>query len=132
MSRTYRLRKAGYLPWWADYTWKQWVDINPNEEIDPSWEIRCVHYYSIYTKVRYERKLQGKELKKIVSLSYRDKGVPFKEHGPHWFRNLYSQRPHRRAAKVAIAKWVRYNDYHDDCMTTDLIVESKPKLEYWT
>lgn len=126
MSRTYRLRKAGYLPWWADYTWKQWVDVKPNEEIDPSWEIRCVQFYSTYTKVQYERKLQGKELKKIKALLFRDKTNSCKEPGNSRFRNLVEERPLRMYNKKELYKWYKYVDYEP------IIRSKQEKIVYYT
>lgn len=49
----------------------------------------------------------------------------FQEPGPSWYRNLYSERPHRRASKEELRKFNILEEYEP-------MILSKPKLEYWT
>jgi hypothetical protein len=124
MSRTYRF-KNGYIPWFASQEWKTWVRIEDDEEIDPSWEVR-VHFFSWITRRTYlERKLEGKELKKVLSKENRVQRRYFKEPGPHWYRRMTTEVPQRREAKRELKKWMKNPEYEVQ------LIPKKP-LEYWT
>lgn len=121
MSRTYRFRKGKFIPWWNDYSWKEWVNIR-EEDIDPTWEVRLNERSRIF---KYARKLTGKELKKVKAFQYQDRTFSCKEPGPHWFRNLYTDRPQRREAKRQLKKFLLDTDF-------EVIINPKDPLEYWT
>lgn len=115
MSRTYRFKK-NVMPkhWW--FEWDLWVEAEPDWDgpVDYSW------YHP-------RRRLQPheKEYKRQLARHHRDQWVSFKEPGPHWFRNLFTDRPLRRDSKRELQKFMLDPDYEP-------IIESKGKLEYWT
>lgn len=135
MSRTYRLikesPKALGLGSWIMFDWKSFKDINP---------------YS-------------KEGKKRIAKFFRD-GTPslMRVHGPSWFHNMTSQRPHRRKSKTELKKFKQsfeieclydfrkhqyfaaydYSEYSwwidqfnplDDVY--EVMIPNKPRREYW-
>lgn len=109
MSRTYRKRSESphYLKvvedsvTWNGYSWTkyEWVHIKKN----PSSE----------------------EEKKYLAKWHSDSYKEFKEPGPSEFRNWSVERPHRRAAKEQLRKFILGYDI-------EVQILSKPKLEYWT
>lgn len=107
MSRTFR-RKNGD-PW--DKKW----------HVSDYIRIPGTHCYQ---RIYYE---QGSdEYKKGLARYHSDAGTTnCKEPGPSWFRNLYTQRPHRRHADIEIRKFILNDDYEP-------MIGSKDKLEYWT
>jgi hypothetical protein len=121
MSRTYR-RKGG-KGWWYGH-------------IDLYWVLREFHYDRVYSddgeSYRFVRWYEhhspkSKEGKKRVAKFHSDAATfagGGKGHGPSWFINEYVQRPHRRDAAREIHKWMKDEDY-------EVIIESKPKREYW-
>lgn len=74
-------------------------------------------------------KILGKtesEVTKLKSVFYSDSyGCSFKEPGPSWFRNLYTERPTRRYNREELRKFMLDNEYEPMCVV-------KPKLLYWT
>lgn len=68
----------------------------------------------------------SKEYKKALAKFHSDAGVmSFKEPGPHWFRNLFTERPQRRKAKRELKKFMLDNEY-------EVILRAKEPLSYWT
>ncbi len=123
MSRTIRLRK-GFVPWWNDYSHDVWEDVAP-EDINETDQIKIVSFRGL-DRIWYRRKITDKRiLKKIWWKSHKDDKFNFKEPGPHWYRNLTSDRPLRRRAKNEIQKFMRDPNY-------DVVIDSKGKLDYWT
>ena len=105
MSRTYR-RKKSYIPWWVTS------------------ELRRSDYGYCYEWVPLEK--DSIEYKKNLSHYYSDSCcVSFKEPGPHWFRNLFTDRPARRAAKRELQKFMLDEEYEP-------MILPKYPLEYWT
>lgn len=116
MSRTYR-KQASY-PW----SWR-----NPLEELVDGYEPgNCIAYYSYNNLCSWTViNPKSKEGRKRLARARRDKVYNFKEPGPSWFRNLFSQRPYRQAAKREIQKYLFDTEYEP-------MILRKPKLEYWT
>lgn len=133
MSRTIRFRKDKFIPWWNDYKWKEWEYIRANETIDPSWEVRqrvVVNRWSgvgawYRVKTWYERRLVGKEYKKKVYWKqHKDQKFNCKDPGPHYWRNLVSDRPMRRFMKAELRKFLYDVEYEVPHI-------KKYKLDYW-
>ena len=109
MSRTYRRKNS----WNERWNGKKW----------------CVSVWSytedgIYDKILLES--NSKEYEYASAKFHSDTGThSHKEPGPSWFRNLYSQRPHRRQSRINLQRYVQGEDF-------DVIIEDKPKLPYWT
>lgn len=69
---------------------------------------------------------ESDEYKKRKSFYHSDSfDVTFKEPGPSWFRNLYTERPLRRENKQELKKFLLDPEYEPMC-------EERGKLEYWT
>lgn len=49
----------------------------------------------------------------------------FKEPGPSWFRNMFSQRPLRARARAEIHKYLVNPEY-------EVVLDYNPPLPYWT
>ena len=106
MSRTYR-RQKGYnrnLAWHVG----DWVKL---EGFTTRW-LRPLPKDSV-------------EYRKGLAVYHSDKTSSFKEPGPSWFRNMFSERPMRRRNKRELLKFMRVPDYEP-------MVFDKYPLEYWT
>jgi len=68
---------------------------------------------------------KSKEGKKRLAVFHSDKYIRFKEPGPAWFRNLFTERPQRREAKRQLDLYLRDPE-------TVVILNAKDKLDYWT
>lgn len=68
---------------------------------------------------------KSKEGKKRIAKFYADKTFNFKEPGPHWFRNLNTERPQRREAKRQLGRYMRDPEFV-------VILNAKDPLDYWT
>lgn len=123
MSRTYRFRKSKYIPWWNNYEWREWVECSEEEYLASRYNTR-IGWFSYISGLKYERKLEGRELKKELAKQRRDATFRCKEPGPSSYRNLTSERPHRRNAKEQLRKYL-LEDY-------EVIIPSKPSLDYYT
>lgn len=125
MSRTYRKTRYRHFfhdgnPF-EDYFLKAdeivWDEVDKVEVsrfswIDPRYDV-------VYAK---NSRTGKKKLAKYLS----DAGTHnFKEPGPHWFRNLYSDRPLRRKGAREIQKFMQNNEYEP-------MIDEMPKLPYWT
>lgn len=127
MSRTFRFRN-GYIPWFADTEWDLWEKILPNTDITQYSEIRLyTNWVTRFQPLTFEGKIDptSKRGKCIIGKATRDKWHSFKEPGPHWFRNLYSDRPLRRLSKRELNKFKLNPDYEP-------YVPKRYKLDYWT
>lgn len=110
MSRTYRQLKG-------DPYWKRWA-------LD--YELIRVSDYKFFCWIIRRVDKNTKEYKKALAKFHSDAGVvTFKEPGPSWFRNLYSERPQRRKAKRELKKFMLDNEY-------EVILNNKEPLQYWT
>lgn len=121
MSRTYR-RKGMKLP-----EWKNRKYFKKYEELDLS-ILKTVHERETGYSYRYmvSFKEDSKEYKKLKAKYHSDNGTErFKEPGPMWFIRKYSQVPYRVKCKNELAKYKKYIDH-------EIILESMPKLDYWT
>lgn len=125
MSRTYR---KSPIKWWS---YSPLVDWNIREE-EVVWEDvdtikHCLDYSAWISKVYYTvvYKADSKTGKKMLAKARRDAVIRFKEPGPSWFRNLYTERPLRRQTKRELQKYMADPDYEP-------MIYSKGKLEYWT
>lgn len=106
MSRTYR-RKGKYIPW------NYWFD----EE-----SIKVGPYHWIWVP----RDKTTKEYKKDLAIYHSDSGTTnFKEPGPSWFRNQFTERPQRREAKRQLQKFMKDPEF-------EVMLNAKDPLEYWT
>lgn len=66
------------------------------------------------------------EYKKKIAKHYSDAGsYRFKEPGPAWFRNLFTERPQRREARKELQKFLKDEEY-------EVMLLPKNPLEYWT
>ena len=66
-----------------------------------------------------------KEYKEALAVYHSDKTSSFKEPGPSWFRNMFSERPMRRHNKRELMKFMRVPEYEP------MVFEKYP-LQYWT
>lgn len=117
MSRTFRRRNTTQNGMWSDleYFTSDWVRIE--YELEEYWSYRLV-------RVPFPK--NSKEYKKGKARFHSDGGTTsFKEPGPSWFRNCFTERPQRRAAKREIQKFMQNPDYEP------MILPKNP-LEYWT
>lgn len=105
MSRTYR-RKNLPLPYWVA---EELVRVENSYRFEWVW-----------------RSPNSKEYKKDVAKHYSDTGTHrFKEPGPGWFRNLWTERPQRRESKKILNQYIRNPDL-------EVMLLPKNPLEYWT
>lgn len=126
MSRTYRRRRYRQMFGYDDPLRDSWCT---EEEIiwsDVDYVAKTFEYafsgprYS----VRYNKNSRtGRKLTKVAMSDART--YNFKEPGPAWFRNLYSQRPHRRSSKRELQKYMNNPEYEP------MILAMEP-LPYWT
>lgn len=115
MSRTYR-RKNGKKNGYLNEEWCTHDYVRVESPSDPR--------YFYYTRVKLDPK--SPECIKAIAKFHSDAGTHrCKEPGPSWFRRLYTQRPHRRAAKRELQRWLANPDYEP------MILPMEP-LEYWT
>lgn len=115
MSRTFRRRNTTQNGMWSDleYFTSEWV--YPWSEFS---------YYSAGIRVPYPK--DSEEYKKGKARFHSDGGTTsFKEPGPSWFRNCFTERPQRRAAKREIQKFMQNPDYEP-------MILPKDPLDYWT
>lgn len=109
MSRTYRRTKNYSKGWMTDkgYYCSEWT-----------WD--CGYYHQIPLSKDSE------EYKRKSAKYHSDAGTTnFKEPGPSWFRNLYSERPQRRFNKNELHKFMLDTNYEPMCVEMD-------KMPYWT
>lgn len=104
MSKTYRRKQDN-----GDYRWLL-VDYTYNRAY-------------ILEKIHIEK--TSEEGKKRLINYHSDAYKPFKEPGPHAYRNLYTERPQRRESKREIRKFMLDEEY-------EVLLNPKNKLEYWT
>lgn len=125
MSRTIRFRKNKFVPWWNNYSHKEWIYIKDNEEINPEWELRLYpSWRECSIGLRFERKLTGKNAKKVWWKSHKDDKFNFKEPGPRMWRNIFD-RKNRRRSKRELQKFI-LNSFYEP------IIYKRGKSDYWT
>lgn len=122
MSRTYRFFRNKYIPHWNTYDWKLWEDVKPGQDY-VSYRFRPSYWSAPVLEGKIDPK--SKQGKKILYLQTRDAVFRCKEPGPHWFRNLMSDRPLRRKIKIQLSKYILDQDIEVEYIT-------KYKLDYWT
>lgn len=131
MSRTYRKKPYQWrcneplIDWYVREDEIEWADVE-SAHID--------HMYGSWSRFDYytiRYKANSKTGKKKLALGRRDTVFRFKEPGPSWWRKLTAQRPYRRASKMALLKYIKLGaeTFHTDY---EPVIESKPKLDYWT
>lgn len=103
MSRTYRRKNEKHEYRWVLRNWDVWP------------------WCSNYTKYDAHSKEGIKALAEFHADWYRS----FREPGPAWFRNMFTERPQRREAKRQIKKFMLDKEY-------EVILNPKDPLEYWT
>lgn len=106
MSRTRRLKKQSdrYSFWSLEWHMRDHdVDAIHPPQVDP----------------------KSKEGRKRIAQYHADQTVRFKEPGPHWFRNLTTERPQRREAVAQLYRYVHGEEF-------EVILNSKDPLDYWT
>lgn len=108
MSRTYRRRSNHYG--WNDryYALSKFVKIEG---------------YSFWDRVPMDP--ASYEYRKALAVYHSDRTSNFKEPGPSWFRNMFTERPMRRHNKRELIRFVRIDNYEP-------IVYSKWPLDYYT
>ena len=105
MSRTYR-RKNQPIPRWVTH------------------ELRRIG--NSYQWEYIPTDTNSQEYAKRVALHKSDAGTTdFKEPGPSWFRNLFTERSQRREAKRQLHKYKQDPDF-------EVVLNEKDPLEYWT
>ena len=107
MSRTFRRKDLKEDTLWVG---TEWVYVDT-----PNWG---------YTGI-YRISMQDKELVKALAHYHSDAYKPFKDPGPSWFRNIFTERPQRRINKRELQKFMLDPDYEPICF------DKKP-LGYWT
>lgn len=103
MSRTYRRKNETQDHYWVlrDYIWVELSSRRIN--IDP----------------------KSKEGKIRLAKHHSDAGYCWTNYkGPHWFHNLYEERPRRRKAKRELHKFMKDPDY-------EVMLEKKKPVIYW-
>lgn len=105
MSRTYRQR--------SEY----WFNLK--------WVLRDHDACRIEFPIRPLLDPKSKEGKKRIAKFYSDKTIRFKEPGPAWFRNLFTERPQRRKAKAELRRVLRGEEF-------EVMLNAKEPLDYWT
>lgn len=104
MSRTYRKR-------------------NPHDIAFAKQElVRIAPYHLEWVKLDPKSKQYKTAVAKVTSDAYK----AFKEPGPAWFRNLWTERPQRREAKRELYKYLRANGEYE------VMLLPKNPLDYWT
>lgn len=99
MSRTIRRKgEKNKNLWYVERYFSNWGDYSPDSI---EWKRRKSYYHSDSFD------------------------VTFKEPGPSWFRNLYTERPLRRKNKNELKKFLNNPEYEPMC-------EERGKLKYWT
>jgi hypothetical protein len=68
---------------------------------------------------------KSKEGKRRIARYYADNYVRFKEPGPAWFRNLFTERPQRRKANAILHRVKQGEDI-------EVTLPAKERLDYWT
>ncbi len=85
-----------------------------------------VHKEGFQYRERIEFPKNSKEYQKGKAKFHSDGATTsFKEPGPSWFRNIFSDRPLRQKAKRELHKFIKNEEYEP-------IIESKGILPYWT
>lgn len=114
MSRTYRRRHTTQNGMWTD------LEYYTSDRVYPF----GMCYPRVSVTVPFEK--GSLEYKRGKARFHSDMGTTsFKEPGPHWFRNLYSDRPLRRHNKNELRKYILDPDYEPICL-------EYWKLDYWT
>jgi hypothetical protein len=129
MSRTYRHKKGVPTSWYFEDPTDFWVRIKYKQKIDPAWVVKEKIDYGYPHLYRWVDP-DSKEGRCISGKPHRDKVVRFKEPGPHWYRNLFTDRPLRREAKRELQKFM-HNPEHEPIIGASAH-HYKGKLEYWT
>jgi hypothetical protein len=101
-----------------------------NEMQEYQWVLRDWDWsYNTYGICYGQRKTYDRDSKEAITALVRyhsDAGThQCREPGPSWFRNLTSQRPHRRSSKEQLRKFILDQEF-------EVIIEDNPHLEYWT
>lgn len=118
MSRTYRRRHTTQNGMWSDlwyFTSAFACDL---------YDMVGEPYSERFKRIPFEK--NSPEYIKGKARFHSDMGTTScKEPGPHWFRNLYSDRPLRRHNKNELRKYILDHDYEPICL-------EYWKLDYWT
>lgn len=68
---------------------------------------------------------EGDELQRALAAYHSDAYRNFKEPGPAWYRNMFTERPQRRKAKGQLRKFMLDEEF-------EVMLNPKDPLEYWT
>ncbi len=101
-----------------------------NETQEYDWILRDWDWsYNTYGICYGQRKTYDRKSKEAITALahyHSDAGTyTWREPGPSWFRNLTSQRPMRRQSKNQLRKFMLDEEF-------EVIIETNPKLEYWS
>lgn len=126
MSRTYRRRRYRQMFGCDDPLRDFWC---AEEEIiwsDIDYVARVFDYGFISPRYSVKYNKNSRTGRKLTKVAMSDaKTYRHKEPGPHHFRNLYSDRPHRRSSKRELQKYMNNPEYEP------MILAMEP-LPYWT
>lgn len=126
MARTYRNKSYQYWyenPLVKSHQWAEeivWNDASRVVEDNQYYWRRAEQYYQV------EYKPDSPTGRKLLAEAKRDKVHRFKEPGPHWFRNLFEERPLRRQSKREIQRFMANEEYEP------MIDPKQRKKIYWT
>lgn len=113
----YAVAKAKWNEWYSQFKTQEYLD----------------YQHAAYFASRYHGKLDYKEyMKACISRGHSDVGVGdlYLGHGPHWYCNLFLERPLRRAHKQEIHHAIR-NNYNYDEMDVVLTPYNHESGYYW-
>lgn len=89
-----------------------------------SWVLTDYVYVGGYLK-KVEVPEKSREGQKALAKFHSDAHPSFKEPGPAWFRNLFTERPQRREAKRQLTQFLKNPE-------KEVILRSKDPMPYWT
>lgn len=95
-----------------------------NEKQEYDWVLRDWRH-SWFTGLEFRLDPKSKEGKEAIARYHSDKYRNFKEPGPAWYRNMFTERPQRRKAKNQLRKFMLDEEF-------EVMLNGKDPLEYWT
>lgn len=124
MSRTYRFRKSSFIPWWNNYSWREWEPCTKEEYLSSRYDTR-IGYYSLYRGLTYEKRLTAQKLKAVKARQRRDDTFRCKEPPKSKLRNLFEERPLRRYNSNELRKYI-LNPLYDPI----IVIKSNKRMYY--
>lgn len=127
MSRTYR--KYPFYGWRCEDDTTEWFVAENEiiwEDVD---EVKIVNRYSSWASRDYYDVIYKPDSptgRRMIARKYRDRTIRFKEPGPSWFRNMFEERPLRRASKRELQRYMANEEYEP------MVDARSRKRIYWT